>query len=150
MAHWDSHLKASKPPDTLEMHRVFANEQPVPGLVCTSEWELKQWSLISVVYVGQCQPQILVTLGMFVYRLLRCVFEHLCQSHCPDYSGINSRSLHNTSSVNSHSRWDMHYLLVFINCRDGLVAHGFSELLSFLHGSKYTVMKCTQWPHCPY
>lgn len=36
-AHWDSHLKASMPPDTLEMHRVFANEQPVPGLVCTSE-----------------------------------------------------------------------------------------------------------------
>lgn len=42
MAHWDSHLKASKPPDTLEMHRVFANEQPASGLVCTSELELKQ------------------------------------------------------------------------------------------------------------
>ncbi len=67
MAHWDSHLKASKPPDTLEMHRVFANEQPVPGLVCTSEWELKQCSLISVIYVGQCQPQILVTLGMCLF-----------------------------------------------------------------------------------
>lgn len=36
-AHWDSHLKASKPPDTLEMHRVFANEQSAPGLVCTNE-----------------------------------------------------------------------------------------------------------------
>lgn len=41
-AHWDSHLKASKPPDALKMHRVFANEQLAPGLVCTSEWELKQ------------------------------------------------------------------------------------------------------------
>lgn len=41
-AHWDSHLKASMPPDTLEMHRVFANEQPVPGLVCTSEQEINQ------------------------------------------------------------------------------------------------------------
>lgn len=32
MAHWDGHLKASKPPDALEMHIVFVNEQPAPGL----------------------------------------------------------------------------------------------------------------------
>lgn len=46
---------------------------------------------------------------VFGYRLLLCVFEHLCQSPCPGYNGINSRSLHNTSSVNSHSRWGMRF-----------------------------------------
>lgn len=60
MAHWDSHLKASKPPDTLEMHRVFANEQTAPGLVCTNE-QVKALKL-NFSYVGQLQ--ISVTLCM--------------------------------------------------------------------------------------
>lgn len=32
MAHWDSHLKASKPADALEMHGVLVNEQSASGL----------------------------------------------------------------------------------------------------------------------
>lgn len=57
MAHWDIHLKASKPPDTLEMHRVFANEQPAPGLVCTSE----QVKALKLYFSYVCQLHISVT-----------------------------------------------------------------------------------------